>query len=144
MHKRRRIHNLGLLCHDEVPTAGELLARSVLGQRGADRCPLLQVVVGIDVDDLIERPHLGVPEGPEFRVFLSQGQPFGIALLEFGHGPRSQGIGPDFVDHGFVLLMHSSSQVNAAHALPRLGTLLAHISQQAKGSPNGADLGEGD
>jgi len=120
--------------------AGGLSAR----ERVAHRSPLLQVVVGIDVDDLIERPHLGVPEGPEFRVFLPQRQPFGIALFEFGHGPRSQGIGSNFVDHGFILQMTSSSQVNAVHALPRLGTLLAHISQQAKGSPNGADLGEGD
>ena len=64
MHKRRRIHNLGLLRHDQVPPAGELLARGVLGQRGADGRPLLQVVVGIDVDDLIERTELGVPEGP--------------------------------------------------------------------------------
>jgi hypothetical protein len=36
-------------------------------------------------------------------VLLAQGQPFGIALLEFGHGPGSQGIGPNFVDHGRIL-----------------------------------------
>ena len=50
---------------------------------------VLQVVVGIDVDNLVERTDLGVPEGPEFRVLLPQGQPFGKALLEFGHGPGS-------------------------------------------------------
>src|SRR5262249_8836105 len=64
VHKGRRIHNLGFLFHDQVPTAGEPLPFGVLSQRGAHRRALLQVIVGIDVDDLIERPELGMPEGP--------------------------------------------------------------------------------
>ena len=55
------------------------------------------------MDDLIEWTDLGVPEGPEFRVLFSQGEPCGKALLEFGHGPRSQGIGANFIDHGCIL-----------------------------------------
>src|SRR2546427_1115138 len=37
-------------------------------------------------------------------MFLPQGQPLGKALFKFGHGPAgAQGIGTDFVDHGFFL-----------------------------------------
>jgi hypothetical protein len=60
---------------------------------------LAQVVVGIDVDDLIERTELGVPESPQFGVFLPQRQPLGIALFKFGQGPGAKGIHTDFVDH---------------------------------------------
>jgi hypothetical protein len=66
MHKRRRDHDLDLLRDDQVLTAGKLLARRVLGQRCAHGRPLLQVFVRIDVDDLIERTELSVPEGPQF------------------------------------------------------------------------------
>ena len=55
------------------------------------------------MDDLIERTNLGVPEGPEFRVFLPERQPFGKTLLEFSHGSGAQGIGTNFVDHGYIL-----------------------------------------
>ena len=66
---------------------------------------LSQVVVGIDVDDLIERTEVGVPEGPQFGVFLPQGEPFGKAFFKFGHGPGAQGIGTDFVQHRRILQM---------------------------------------
>ena len=58
------MHNLELLRRDQVSAAGKLLHRGVLGERCAYSRPLLQVVVGIDVDDLIERADFGVPEGP--------------------------------------------------------------------------------
>src|SRR5713101_6118237 len=64
VHKRCWIHDLSLLRHDQVPPAGELLQRGVLCECGAYGRTLLQVCVGIDVDDLIERTELGVPEGP--------------------------------------------------------------------------------
>src|SRR5439155_23091919 len=99
----RRIHNLRLLRHDQVPPAGELLPCGVVCQRGAYGRTMLQVVVGIDVDDLVERTELGMPEGPQFGMVLPQGQPPGKALFKFGHGPGAQGIGPDFVYHGLFL-----------------------------------------
>ena len=67
--------------------------------RGAHPRTVLQVIVGIDVDDLIERTELGVPEAPQFGVLFPRREPLGIALFEFGHGPGTQGIGTDFVDH---------------------------------------------
>src|SRR6266702_3428827 len=43
-------------------------------------------------------------------MFLPQGQPLGKALFKFGHGPAgAQGIGPDFVDHGFFLSVTGDS-----------------------------------
>jgi hypothetical protein len=59
-HERRRIHDLGLLRRDQVPTAGELRQSGVLRHRCAYGRALSQVVVGIDVDDLIERTELGL------------------------------------------------------------------------------------
>jgi hypothetical protein len=111
VHKRRRIHNLGLLRHDQVPTAGELDPSGVLCQRCAYLRTLSEVVVGIDVDDLIERTEVGVPEGPQFGVFFPQGQPLGKALFKFGHGSGAQGIGTDFVQHRRILEMTGVGEV---------------------------------
>jgi hypothetical protein len=64
---------------------------------------MLQVVIGIDVDDLIERTEFGMPEGSQLGVLLAQREPLLIALLEFGQGSGAQGVGADFVDHRHIL-----------------------------------------
>src|ERR1700722_18146876 len=78
-------------CAAMVPTAGELRQSGVLRHRCAYGRALSQVVVGIDVDDLIERTELGVPEGPQFGVFFPQGQSLRKAALQIR--PRSRGSG---------------------------------------------------
>jgi hypothetical protein len=51
-------------------------------------------------------------------VFLPQGQPLGKALFKFGHGPAgAQGIGTDFVYHGFFL--QGSSLWDRGHTIAR-------------------------
>ena len=58
---------------------------------------MLQVLVGPDVYNLIERTEVGVPEGPLFGVFFPEALPLGKAFFEFTHCAGSQGIGTDFV-----------------------------------------------
>ena len=99
-HERRRVHDLGFLRHDQVAAAGERGARLVRRQRGAHPRAVLQIVIGIDVDGLIERAELGVPERTERGMLQAQRQPLLIALFEFGDGPGAQRIRADFVDHG--------------------------------------------
>jgi hypothetical protein len=74
---------------------------------------MLQIVIGIDVDDLVERTELGVPEAPQFRVFFPKGQPLFIALFEFGHGAGAERIGADFIDHRRILQVTGVSEVIA-------------------------------
>src|SRR5262249_50128209 len=74
-------------------------------------------------NDLIERPELGMPEGPQFGVVLPQGQAFGIALFKFGHGPRAQRIGPNFVNHGLVLHVTGESG-RPSHTAPPAPTFV--------------------
>src|SRR5262249_12495821 len=90
------------------------------------------VVIRIDVNDLVEWTELGVPEAPQFGVLLPQGQPFGIALLKFGHGAGPQGIGTDFVDHGLFLPVAGESGDHPTRRLPLPGAILAQRSPGGK------------
>jgi hypothetical protein len=123
MHERRRIHDLGFLRHDQIRTAGELVPSGILCQCRAYRRTLAQVFVGIDMDDLIERTELGMPEGPQFRVFLPQGEPLGKAFFKFGHGPGAEGIGADFVQHWRILQMTGGWRGNCQQICRTFGTL---------------------
>jgi len=64
---------------------------------------VLQVVIGIDMDNLVERAELGVPEAPQRRVLQPQRQPLFVALFEFGQGAGAERVGADFVDHRRIL-----------------------------------------
>src|SRR5215472_16721630 len=72
----------GFLLDDELRAAGHRVALGVLRHCGAHSRSMFRVVVGIDVDDLIERTEFGMPEGPQFGVFLPQREPLLIALFE--------------------------------------------------------------
>jgi len=52
------------------------------------------------VNDLVQRPHLGVPERAERRQLQPVGKAFLKVRLEFRGGARLQGIDPHFHDHG--------------------------------------------
>ena len=58
-----------------------------------------QIVIGVDVDHLVQRSELGVPEGTELRMFEARRQALLVALLELGDSPGSERLGADFVDH---------------------------------------------
>src|SRR5262249_28308080 len=73
-------------------------------QRGTDPRAVSEIVVGVDMDDLVQRAELGLPEGAERRMLEAQRQALFVALDEFGHGAGTQCIGADFVDHGGRLL----------------------------------------
>jgi hypothetical protein len=60
------MHDLDLLRDDKLPPTGDLGPSGIFRQSVAYGRALLQVFIGIDVDDLIEWTDLGVPEGPEF------------------------------------------------------------------------------
>ena len=70
MHKWRWGHDLRLLCHNEVSAAGDRRQLSIVGHRRPYGHAVLQVVVGPDVNDLIECPQLGVPERSQLGVLL--------------------------------------------------------------------------
>ncbi|MNC88118.1 hypothetical protein D3C83_39050 [compost metagenome] len=52
------------------------------------------------MDDLVERPDLGVPERGELGVLLAEFVGLAEALLDFGQAVRLQIVGSEFVDHG--------------------------------------------
>src|SRR5262249_55419155 len=110
-HERRRDHDLGLLRDDEFAAAGDRIALGVICHSSAHPRAMLQIVIWVDVDDLIERPELGVPEASQLRVSQARRQPFFIALYELGYGPGAERIGADFVDHRRVLQVTGVSKV---------------------------------
>src|SRR6266550_670969 len=61
------------------------------------------VLIRPDMDDLVERPDFGVPEGSERRQFRAVRQCLGKALLEFRRGAGVEGIGAHLDDHLGVL-----------------------------------------
>src|SRR6266850_667864 len=115
LHERRRDHDVGLLLDDQIAAAGQLLERRVLCHRVAHRSAVLQVFVRPDVNDLVERAEVGVPEGAERRVLFAERLPLGEAVLELGHGSGAQGVGANFVDH--LLLLLDSYGLNTANTL---------------------------
>ena len=60
------IHDLGFLRDDQILAARQRVPFGILRQRGAHRRTLVQIVIGIDVDDLVERTEFGVPESSQF------------------------------------------------------------------------------
>src|SRR5207244_4374399 len=104
LHEGRRDHDVGLLLDDQITPARQLLKILVLRHRVAHRGAVLQVLVRPDVDDLVERAEVGVPEGTELRVLLAQRLPLREAVLELGHGSGAQRVGANFVDHRLLLL----------------------------------------
>src|SRR6516162_4056848 len=119
-HERSRDHDLGLLPPDELATAGYCIALGVVGHRRAHPRAMLQIVIRIDVDDLVERAELGVPEAAQRRVSQAGRQPLFVALLEFGHGSGAQGVGANFVDHWHILPSERVCRARERSALSRL------------------------
>src|SRR6516225_10233863 len=130
-HEWRRVHDLGFLRHDEFPAAGHCVALGVLRHCGAHPRSMLQVVIGIDVDDLIKRAELGVPESPQFGVFLPQRQALGISLFKFGQGSGAQGIGTDFVDHRRILQVTGPARGTPAYRQPILTLMVSRVHPMA-------------
>ena len=66
---------------------------------GADTFPLFQAVVTPNVNNLVQRPNLGVPEGRDGRILLPVGQSLGKGFLSLGHGSGFHVVGAYFVNH---------------------------------------------
>ena len=96
-HKRGRIEDFGLHVQD-----GALAVRRpvrVLAGFGAYFIPLVQALVGPDVDYLVQRANFGVEKGGELRVFFPVRQSLFKGLLENGHTAGLEVVSPDFVNH---------------------------------------------
>src|SRR5262249_40086248 len=78
---------------------GQRVAFGISGERMAHPGTLVQIVIGIDMDNLVERAEIGVPEGAERRVFDPRGESLRVTLLKFRDGASTQGVGADFVYH---------------------------------------------
>src|SRR6185312_13274999 len=83
---------------DELANVGrpafELLAL------GADAGALLEIGVGPDVDDPVQRADLGVPEGGERRQFGARRQGLAKPLLGLCDRAGLQSVRAEFDDHG--------------------------------------------
>src|SRR5262250_121714 len=104
LHERRGNHDVGLLLDDQIAATGKLLEILVLRHGVADGGALLQVLVRPDVDDLVERAEVGVPEGTELGMLLAKRLALREAILELGHGSGAQGVGANLVDHAVLLI----------------------------------------
>jgi len=60
---------------------------------------VLQIVIGPDVDDVVERPDFGVEEGAERRHLDAFGEYLAKALFGLGNRARLQSVGPHLKDH---------------------------------------------
>src|SRR5262249_27218644 len=103
LHERRRDHDVGLLLDDQIAPAGQLLQVLVLRHRVAYRGAVFEILVRPDVDDLVERAEIRVPEGAELGMLLAKGLALREAVLELGHGSGAQGVGANLVDHSLLL-----------------------------------------
>jgi trans-2,3-dihydro-3-hydroxyanthranilate isomerase len=79
--------------------AGSVPVEVVAGGAGAGHA-LIQVLVGPDVDHLVQRPKLGVEEAGQRRVLRPDGVLGAPDPLEVIGSARLQGVGADLVDHG--------------------------------------------
>src|SRR5262249_28807050 len=93
--ERRRIKDFALHLDDEFLD----LWRPVGDRLGTHPGPVLEIIVGPDVDDMVERPDLGVKEGAERRHVDAFGQRLAKALFGFRHRSRLQTVGPHLEDH---------------------------------------------
>src|SRR5438876_286810 len=60
---------------------------------------LVEARVSPDVDDLVERADLRVPEGGQLGVLLPVLVGLTVALLDLSQAARRDAVGPDLVDH---------------------------------------------
>jgi hypothetical protein len=60
---------------------------------------VLEIVIGPDVDYVVQRPDFGMKESAERRYFDAFGQRLAKALLDFRHRTRLQTVGPHLEDH---------------------------------------------
>jgi hypothetical protein len=93
--ERRRVDDLALHLDDEFLDLWRPIRDRLRTHPGA----VLQIVVGPDVDDVVERPDLGVKEGAERRYLDAFGQRLAKPLLDFRHRPGLQPVGPHLKDH---------------------------------------------
>lgn len=97
---RPRHHDVGAHIHDVLARLRRPLAR---GDRlGADAVAFLEVLVWPDVDDLVQRPDLGVPERGQRRQRLAVLDRRGPALEHLGQRAGLEVVGAHFVDHGVL------------------------------------------
>jgi hypothetical protein len=94
------VEDVRALPHHEFRGIGRPLAGAFLDRGVADLPALLEVLVRPHVDDLVQRPDLGVPIGGELRVFLAVLVGLPEALLHLGQRLRLDVVGSHLVDHG--------------------------------------------
>src|SRR6266540_3287582 len=70
---------------------------------GADMVALVEVLVGPDMDDLVERADLGAPEAAEARQLGARRHARAEQLLHLGDAARLHQIGAHFEDHRSLL-----------------------------------------
>ncbi|MBQ12195.1 MAG: hypothetical protein CMJ45_11685 [Planctomyces sp.] len=72
----------------------------VFGSFGSDAIPLFHILIGPDVNHLVKRTDVGVPESGQRGILLPMGQGLAECFLKIGHGSRFHIVGTDFVNHG--------------------------------------------
>jgi len=89
----------------------------ILGGQFANRLgshpgAVLEIVVGPDMNDVVERPDFGVKEGAERRHLDPFGQRLAEALFDFRHRSWLQPISPHLEDH-----RPAPSEVQRGHSI---------------------------
>src|SRR5471030_848038 len=93
-----RIEDLGFHLEHEVSDFGWPDAR--FDRFGANVIALADVLVGPDVDDLVQRAHFGSPEAVQPRELDATGNGDGERLFGLGHCARLQQVGAHLENHG--------------------------------------------
>jgi hypothetical protein len=75
------------------------LRRPVRDGLRPDPGSVLEIVIGPDMDDVVEWPHFGMKEGAERRHLDALGQGFRKPLLDLRHRAGLQPVGPHLKDH---------------------------------------------
>jgi hypothetical protein len=75
------------------------LRRPVRDRLGTHPGAVLEIVIGPDVDDVVQRPDFGVKESAERRYLDAFGQRLAKPLFDFRHRSWLQAVGPHLKDH---------------------------------------------
>src|SRR5260370_42560795 len=93
--ERSRIDDLAFHLDDEFLD----LWRPVRDGLRTHPSPVLEIVIGPDVNDLVQWPDFGMKEGTERRHLAAFGQRLAKPLLDFRHRSRLQSVGSHLARH---------------------------------------------
>src|SRR5713101_5944604 len=93
--ERSRIDDLAFHLDDEFLD----LWRPVRYGLRTHTAPVLEIVIGPDVNDLVQWPDFGMKEGTERRHLDAFGQRLSEPLLDLRQGSRLKSVGPHLKDH---------------------------------------------